>query len=406
MSLTTPRSAKKSHHPLSLEELDSSDDSSDASALVNEITRLQKSIQQSKKEKRQWDLKIEGLEHDLVCAEKAREIGNNAALGVMKRLAVLFGEAMKEEDLVPKVRQLQERARIAKDEVETLKAQLASLRTSTPILAKSNGKRMQDIRDEIQSAKSEEMRLNGQLDKLDNEIETKKLELDRAQNEIEVLNRRFNSAVGGSNWTVTEIRERIAKNSDDYLLQHCARAAQAMGIPFDSRGQLSGFLDEVRERIMALKAGVAPSSDSADTFEVFSRQVDAAMAELDDVSREVKSLESERKDLQMKVDTRPAVIVEDYEAFAEEAKRQHESRTRKLKRALVKALALVGYEWQVPDDHSGICAMYRRLVKAINSEMMRLKVEKHQPADLTALESKVAVVRRQNRQLRKEMRKC
>ena len=402
MSLRTPRS----HHPLSIEELDSSDDSSEASALVNEIARLQKSIQESKKEKRQWDLKIEGLEHDLACADKAREIGNNAALGVMKRLAVIFGEALKEEDLIPKVRQLQERAKTARDEVESLKSQLASLRISTPLHTKSSSKRMQDIRDEIQSAKNEELRLADQVDKLDTEIDQKKLDLQRMEAELEALNHKFNIAVGGSNWTVTEIRERIAKNSDDYLLQHCARASEAMGIPFDARGQLSGFIDDLRERIMDLKAGVAPSSESADRFDVFSKQVEAAMAEYEEVAREVRNLEKERKELQTKLDMRSPVIVEDYRVFAEEARKQQELRTRKLKKTLQKALECVGYDWEVPESHGEICAMYRRLVKAIDSEMQKMRAEEYPPADLTALEAKVAAIRRQNRLLRKHIKNC
>ena len=66
------RTPRKGHHSLSLDELDSSDDSSQENVLVHEIVKLQKSVQQSQREKRQLDLKIEGLEHDIVCAEKAR----------------------------------------------------------------------------------------------------------------------------------------------------------------------------------------------------------------------------------------------------------------------------------------------------------------------------------------------
>ena len=398
------RTPRKGHHSLSLDELDSSDDSSQENVLVHEIVKLQKSVQQSQREKRQLDLKIEGLEHDIVCAEKARAIGNNAALNVMKRLGILFGEALKEEDLVPKIQQLQERARNAKQEVESLKAQLASLKVSTPRAQKDNQKLMQAVRDEIEEAKAEEQRLINRMSDIDEEIEDKQIELKRVQGEIESLNNRFKSAVGSTAWSVSEVKERIDRNSDEFLLDLCARVAHTVGIPFDPRGQLSGFLDDLKERIIDLRNSVTPSRDNDERFEALSRQVEEAMTEFKDIARDVKHMEKEKKELRTRVETTTRAPNED-DGFVCDEKQKHDQRTKKLRKALQRALSEVGYNWEIPKTHSEVCEMYRRLIKSIDSEITQLSTMDYTKPDLTVLESKVDAVRRQNSQLRRQMHK-
>ena len=397
------RTPRRGHHSLSLDELDSSDDSSQENVLVHEIVKLQKSVQQSQREKRQLDLKIEGLEHDIVCAEKARAIGNNAALNVMKRLGVLFGEALKEEDLVPKIQQLQERARNARQEVESLKAQLASLKVSTPRAQKDNQKLIQAVRDEIEEAKAEEQRLINRMSDIDEEIEDKQTELKRVQGEIESLNNRFKSAVGSSAWSVSEVKERIDRNSDEFLLDLCARVAHAVGIPFDPRGQLSGFLDDLKDRIVDLRSSVTPSRDNDERFEALSRQVEEAMTEFRDIARDVKHMEKEKRELRTRVETVSAP--EDYQSLVNDEKQKQDQRTKKLRKALQKALSEVGYNWEIPKTHSEVCEMYRRLIKSIDSEITQLSTMDYMKPDLTVLESKVDAVRRQNSQLRRQMHK-
>lgn len=399
------RTPKKGHLSLTLDELDSSDDSSEENVLVHEIVKLQKSVQQSKREKKQLDLKIDGLEHDLVCAEKARAIGNNAALNVMKRLGALFGEALKEEDLVPKIQQLQERARNARQEVESLKSQLASLKVSTPRAQKDNQKLMQTVREEIEAAKAEEQRLINSMSEIDEEIEDKQLELKRAQNEIESLSARFKAAIGSNNVNVSEVKARIAQNSDEFLLDLCARVAQTLGIPFDPRGQLAGFLDDLKERIVDMRSSITPSRENDERFKALSQQVEDAMSELKDVSRDVKHMEREKRELKARVETVCPPVTEDYQSVVDQETQKQEHRTKKLRKALQKALAEVGYNWEIPKAHSEVCAMYRRLIKTINTEITNLTSADYAKPDLTVLTSKVDAVRRQNSELRRQMHK-
>lgn len=399
------RTARKTHHSLSIDELDSSDDSAEEKVLVNEIVKLQKSVQQSQREKKQLDLKIEGLEHDIVCAEKARAIGNNAALSIMKRLGVLFGEALKEEDLAPRIQQLQERARNARQEVESLKSELASLKVSTPRAHKDNQKLMQNIREEIEGAKAEEQRLIARMGDIDEEIEDKQQELKRAQNELETINGRFTRAVSSNTFNVGEIRDRIAKNSDEFLLDQCARVAQTLGIPFDSRGQLSDFINDLKDRIVDLRSYVTPTREGEERFASLSRQVEEAMNEYKDISREVKIMEKEKKQLKSKMETLAPAATEELQSLFGEEKHKHDERTKKLRSTLKKALAEAGYNWEVPKSHAEICAMYRQLLKTIDEEITRLNTTEYPKPDLTVLESKVEAVRRQNSQLRRQIHK-
>lgn len=403
-SFATP--GKKSHHPLSIEDLDDSDDNSEAGVLVDEISKLQKTVQQTKKEKRQLDLRIEGLEHDLMCAEKARQIGNNAAMNVAKRLAALFGEALKEEDLVPKVQQLQERVLKARQEVESLQTHLANLKMATPMAKKDHKKRLESINEEIAGAKMEEQKLINQISKIDKDIKERQDDLKQVQSEISALKARFNTAVGGDNWSVAEIREKIAKNSDEYLLDQCALAAQSMGIEFDPRSQISGFIDDLRQRIIDLRNEVTPTRSSEERFDAMAQSVQTAMAELKDVTSEVKKLERERNSLQMQLDTRPPVIVENYQPLLDEEKRVQEKRTAKLRQGLENALQMVGYDWEVPKSNHKVCAMYVKLIKDLQAETTALDNADDPAPDLSVLQSKVDSVRRQNRQLRKRIKYC
>ena len=83
LSISTPRTDKKKRTKLTLEELnDELDSDSNDQLIINEINTIQTDIQNAKRQKRQIDLKIEGLQHDLKCAEKAKELGNVAAANI------------------------------------------------------------------------------------------------------------------------------------------------------------------------------------------------------------------------------------------------------------------------------------------------------------------------------------
>lgn len=401
LSISTPRTDKKKRTQLTLEELNEELDSdSNEQLIVNEIATIQTDIQNAKRTKRQIDLKIEGLQHDLKCAEKAKELGNIAAANIAKKLAAIFGEALKEEDLIIKVQQLQERARVAHQEVETLTAELASLRISTPQKQRSSKRKIDVVNEDIQKAKAEEQRLDQQIMQVDNEIETKQNDLRNLNQEVEDLMFKFNEAVGSQSLSISEIRDKIIKNSDDFILEQCAKTAQALKIPFDPRMRLSGFIDDLRNRIIDLRRKVIPSKETEFQFQQLSNSVDSSLAELRSLNLQIKELEKKKNDLKYQFSTQPVQIVEDPTQIIEQHKEKQAKRTKKLRKSLKSALQIAGYDWIVPKSQKDVCELYIKLIRSMQTEIATLNREEDQVPDLTVLQSKVQSVRKQNREIR------
>lgn len=401
LSISTPRTDKKKRTQLTLEELNEELDSdSNEQLIVNEIATIQTDIQNAKRTKRQIDLKIEGLQHDLKCAEKAKELGNIAAANIAKKLAAIFGEALKEEDLIIKVQQLQERARVAHQEVETLTAELASLRISTPQKQRSSKRKIDVVNEDIQKAKAEEQRLDQQIMQVDNEIETKQNDLRNLNQEVEDLMFKFNEAVGSQSLSISEIRDKIIKNSDDFILEQCAKTAQALKIPFDPRMRLSGFIDDLRNRIIDLRRKVIPSKETEFQFQQLSNSVDSSLAELRSLNLQIKELEKKKNDLKFQFSTQPVQIVEDPTQIIEQHKEKQAKRTKKLRKSLKSALQIAGYDWIVPKSQKDVCELYIKLIRSMQTEIATLNREEDQVPDLTVLQSKVQSVRKQNREIR------
>lgn len=401
LSISTPRTDKKKRTQLTLEELNEELDSdSNEQLIVNEIATIQTDIQNAKRTKRQIDLKIEGLQHDLKCAEKAKELGNIAAANIAKKLAAIFGEALKEEDLIIKVQQLQERARVAHQEVETLTAELASLRISTPQKQRSSKRKIDVVNEDIQKAKAEEQRLDQQIMQIDNEIETKQNDLRNLNQEVEDLMFKFNEAVGSQSLSISEIRDKIIKNSDDFILEQCAKTAQALKIPFDPRMRLSGFIDDLRNRIIDLRRKVIPSKETEFQFQQLSNSVDSSLAELRSLNLQIKELEKKKNDLKFQFSTQPVQIVEDPTQIIEQHKEKQAKRTKKLRKSLKSALQIAGYDWIVPKSQKDVCELYIKLIRSMQTEIATLNREEDQVPDLTVLQSKVQSVRKQNREIR------
>lgn len=405
LSISTPRTDKKKRTQLTLEELnDELDSDSNEQLIVNEIAIIQTDIQNAKRQKRQIDLKIEGLQHDLKCAEKAKELGNVAAANIAKKLASIFGEALKEEDLIVKVQQLQERARVAHQEVETLTAELASLRISTPQKQRSSKRKIDVVNEDIQKAKAEEQRLDQQIMQVDNEIELRQNELKNLNQEVEDLMFKFNEAVGSQSLSISEIRDKIIKNSDDFILEQCAKTAQALKIPFDPRMRLSGFIDDLRNRIIDLRRRVTPSRETESQFQQLSNSVESSLAELKSLNLQIKELEKKKNDLKFQCSTQPVQIVEDPTPIIEQHKEKQAKRTKKLRKSLKSALQIAGYDWIVPKSQKDICELYIKLIRTMQTEIATLNREEEQVPDLTVLQSKVQSVRKQNKEIRHRIR--
>ncbi|KAK8870174.1 hypothetical protein M9Y10_008051 [Tritrichomonas musculus] len=401
LSISTPRTDKKKRAQFTLEELNEvSDSDSNDQILINEIETIQADVQNAKRQKRQIDLKIEGLQHDLKCAEKAKELGNVAAANIAKKLAAIFGEALKEEDLIVKVQQLQERARVAHQEVETLTAQLASLRISTPQKQRSSQRKIDVVNDDIQKAKAEEQRLDQQIMEVDNEIEMKQNDLRNLNQEVEELMFKFNEAVGSESLSISEIREKIIKNSDDFILEQCARTAQALKIPFDPRMRLSGFIDDIRKRIVDLRKKVTPSRETESHFQQLSNTVESSLAELKSLNLQIKELEKKKNDLKFQFSTQPVQIIEDPSPIIDQHKEAQALRTKKLRKSLKSALQIAGYDWIVPKSQKDVCELYIKLIRTMQNEIASLNREEEEVPDLTVLQSKVQSVRKQNREIR------
>ncbi|OHT10429.1 hypothetical protein TRFO_20313 [Tritrichomonas foetus] len=401
LSISTPRTDKKQHTPLSLDELnDISDSDSNEQMLITEISTIQTDIQNAKRQKRTIDLKIEGLQHDLKCAEKARELGNGAAANIAAKLAAIFGEALKEEDLVIKVQQLQERAKNARQEVETLTAQLANLKISTPQKLRSSKRKVDQVNDEIQKAKLEEQKVDQQIIQVDNEIEMQQNQLRALNQEIDELVYKFNEAVGTQNLSVSEIRNKITKNSDEFVLDQCSRIAQALKLPFDKRMKASEFLDDLRDQITQLRRKVTPSNETEETFMQLSNQVETSLAELKSLNSQIKVLEKQKNELKVKATTEPIPIVEDPTPIIEQHMEMQAKRTRKLRKSLEDALKITGYDWIIPKSQRDVCSTYVKLIRSMQNEIAALNREEEPVPDLTVLQSKVQAVRKQNREIR------
>ena len=401
MSISTPRTDEKQHTALSLKELnDDSGSDSGEQVMIQEISNLQSDIQNAKRQKRQIDLKIESLQHDLKCAEKARELGNGAAASIAKRLASIFGEALKEEDLIGKIQQLQQRSREARQEVESLNVQLANLRVSTPQKQRSSQRKMDAIREEIQKAKIEEQTLTQQIHEVDNEIDQKQEELNNLNMEIDDIVAQFNEAVGTKNLTVPEIRDKIYHNSDQFILSQCERVSKLLKLPFDPRMRVSEFIDDLRERISNLRKKVTPSDETDEKFEQLTRDVDMSLAELKEINSQIRKLEKEKKELKVQISTEVPAIVEDSSPVIGEQIEQQNRRTKKLRNSLKEALSIAGYDWILPKSQRDLCDLYITLLRTMQHDIASLEHEEDPTPDLTILRSKVHSVRKQNREIR------
>lgn len=400
-SISTPRTDQRKHTQLSFQDLNNSSDSdSRDQILVDEIQTLKSDVQQAKKRKRQLDLKIEGLQHDLQCAQRAKEIGNVAAASVAKQIAAIFGEALKEEDLIIKVQELQERAKNAHQEVERLKIQLGSLQITTPQKQKSTIQNIDQINENMQTSLEEERKLDQQIIQVDNQIELKQNDLRKLKLEVEDLTLKFNGAIGSQNLRVSEIRDQIIKNSDEYILEQCSKAAQSLKIPFDPRMRLSGFIDDLRQRIISLRRMITPSHESDAEFQKLSQRVEASLAELRSLNSQIHILERQKNDLKFQLTTNPIQIVEDPSPFFEQHKQEQDKRTKKLRKSLKAALESVGYDWIVPKSQKDVCELYIKLIRSMQNELAELNQDVDPEPDLTVLQSKVKAVRRQNREIR------
>lgn len=409
ISFSTPQSASKKRANLSIEDLDDSSSGSSDDAILTDIKNLQKDVQENTLEKKRLEIKIEGLEHDLTCATKASEIGRNKSINIARRLAALFGEALKEEDLITKVQQLQDRANSARKEVEKLTNELNSLKAASPQQKRANKLLSSSIYDDIEKAKQEDQRICNEIDKVDSAIDKRKSEVQALRDEIEVLQQQFNQAVGGANYTITEIKDRIYKNSEDYVLEQCAQCAKSLGIPFDPRMRVSGFVEELSQRIETLRKKVTPSNESESKFDQLSNEVEEALYELKQVSQQVKTLEEQRDTIKQQSIMESPPIVVDYQPLIEKEKADHDIRTKKLRKTLKQAIETIGYDWVVPKSHKDICAIYIRFIKSLQDELSTLSEKSAQypqeEPDLTVLQSKVQTVKKQNRAIRHKIKK-
>jgi chromosome segregation ATPase len=220
--LSTPGSVGS--HALLLDE--SEDDTSDDDGIVQEIAKLQQSVQGARREKHQLEIRM------ISSAPKSSRTWRR--FGVAKRLTTLLVEALRDEDLVAKVQQLQKRARKAKELVESLKA----LQITIPIQERDTRRRVDSASDEIQQLKPEEERAVTDLEK-------QIAELQIARQQFSDLETQINSAIC-PNWNPSDIQDRIFRNSEAYISDQCACVSDSFLIHFDTAMQTLGFLRKVR----------------------------------------------------------------------------------------------------------------------------------------------------------------
>jgi hypothetical protein len=399
----SPRLTKQ-RNPLSLEDLDHSAESSDDAAQVTQIRMLEQQVKLAQREKRQLEITIEGLEHDLLCAQKARELGNHAALGVAKRLAALFGEALKDEDLVQRIQQLQERARAAREAVESLKNEAVSLRISTPIQGRDTQRRVDSANDEIAILIANEKNFEREIHELQRECESRERLLLSDRTSASELQRKLALVLGGSNWNEAEVRDKIVRHSEEFLLDQCERIARTVGIQFDPRMDSSIVLGQLKKQFVDLRQRLSPSLESETKFTTTAKQSEDAISQIVALHREMKELTKQCTALRNEVAIQEPPRLEDFTLYFKQEKHQMHRRLHVLRGAMSKVLIATDSKCEVPTSQSEVCASYNRLVSSIREEIQKLQNEDPSAVDVGGLQLKAEAVRRQNRLVRTKLR--
>jgi ribosomal protein L29 len=385
-----------SRNLLSLAFLDNSDENR---SLVSELGTLERAVNDARKIKRRLEIKIEGLEHDLMCAEKARELGSQAALGIARRLAALFGEALRDEDIVARIQQLQERAQRGAEEVAELRSELFSLRASQSVGDRDLKEKVNELRDEMTNAHEEEERLSREISRVESEIYAKESAIQAERASLAALKQGLNFAIRDDRWNVSDITGRLSKNTEQYLLEQFGRIAESVGVNFDPRMQAAEFVEDVSDNFQRL--AFAPHND---TFPETAADSKAAIDVLNALNGEISTLAREQQGLREELALIPPAQAMDLQSALDAETREQKRRAAPLQTALLRAVDQYGCQTDVPANPLDVCAAYTRLLSAVQSEAIALQSERPPRVDMGAVLARIGAVRRQNRRVRSHLK--
>jgi chromosome segregation ATPase len=376
------------------------DGNHDSEDISGELVRLERSVNETRRAKRRLEVKIEGLEHDFLCAQKARELGSRAALGVARRLAALFGEALKDEDVISRVQQLQERAREAKETTAVLKSELFQVQASASLRERDTMERTNAIRDEMAASNAEEQELCREIGDLRSEVKAKESSINASKEQLSDVKRRLEIVIGDSEWNPSEVRERIHQNSETYVLEQCGRIAESVGIEFDRRMQVCGFVEELQNRFADLQHRIGPFQEKELRFAQTTEESEAAIVRLNAVNQELEDLKAQRRAFRDRLSTRFPIELDDLQPIMNQETQEQHERTQQIRDAVVKGVSEMGYKWEVPETRERLCTVYLALLAAVGEEMRAVTNERPHEIDLAPILSQIDAVRQLNRRIR------
>ncbi|KAH0792225.1 hypothetical protein GPJ56_003751 [Histomonas meleagridis] len=392
---------------LSIDELvsSSSDEEHTNQQLIKEIEDLQKSLRESKKLKNQLDIQIEGLEYNIKCAENARSIGSRSNLNITRRLQMIFGQSLKEDDLVAKIADLQKQSIEAREEAETLESRLSTLKTQFSTQQTEYKQKIRQMKEGLKQLQVKNEAASKQIAMIDEESERSQKELSQLDQEISTLTSQLQNAIGNNlNMSIPEIKEMIWQHSDDRIREQCIRIFQSLNLPFDSRLNALDMLDELKSRYTQMHDQICERN-------IVNKEINDFEQEINNVQGELKASKAQIIQLKKKKEAIEAELNEPIPNFEvdnkeiEKAKEEQNERINMLREAMEDAIKTLGYNVVVPHTLKDICYCYCNLINSIQKEIIKRMKTKNEEPDLQYLKYKVDMVRKQNRELKKKIQK-
>ena len=378
----------KPKRPLTLTDLASiSQDTSDEK-MIQEITRIRKSISEEKKEKERLKRQIESLQNNISCAENAREIANANAIKIAKKLCELFGEKLNQEQIYLKISDLQKRAADAKREVEELQIQIAYNKQIMKDNYAANQTLNNTLKSQINDTQVRASKLGKKTKLRVDDIESVKTEIQKEKEQFNDIIQRIQEITHSSNFDPKALYNTILNQTETGILKKANQLFSDKASIHRSYSSIPQFCQQTAKEIKNMKSRIC----SDEMPNLFRDKIMERKEEINKLDKQIAELrESEtalRNQLYNKVaDITPRELLE----------REQNNRTKKMRMALKKACQIAGFDYSIPHKHSDLCQMYVNVASRLRETVQQSKKENDQLISNQArLDQKIAFVEIQN----------
>lgn len=335
---------------------------------IEELGRMRGEVQKREKERRMIEVEVQGLENELECAKRARELSEAAACKITKRLIELLGQFETEEDLVSKVAEVVDRAKSAKEEVELLEYQIEEQSYEAAKYTESARKVVEQTKEEIGGKEREVESLIDEIKEVISETRGKKEEVER---EAEFV-RRYEKGIGEATEGYERVEEVILRLKDtslESMVRECELTGEAYEVSFG--GDVGDFLREFKEKIEEASRGKGRREISD-----IGRAAEGSKKASRELSREIVELERRYGCLSRRWEKSEEGLDEESESSIKSARgkvdgerRARGERMERLSGCLQGAYGIVGIREEAPVELEEICSAYKALYRRMRAEV-------------------------------------